>query len=64
MKILKCKQSFAEGHKGREKYPLRTGEYKLRENLLMFEKYLLELDRIPTTKKHATRQIEELKVTR
>jgi hypothetical protein len=52
MKNLSCKKSFAEGHKGREKHPLcNGGEYKLKENLRMLEKYLLELDRIADYKK-------------
>ncbi len=51
MKNLSCKQSFAEGHKGREKHPLKTGEYKLKETLRMLEKYLLELERIVDYKK-------------
>jgi hypothetical protein len=52
MKNLSCKKSFAEGLKGREKHPLcNGGEYKLRENLLMFNSYFLELARITNYKK-------------
>ena len=46
-----CKQAFEDGHMERRKYPLRCGEYKLKEALYDVVGSLKELDRIADYKR-------------
>ena len=46
-----CKQAFEDGHKERLKYPLRCGEYKLKEALYDVVGSLKELERIADLKR-------------
>jgi hypothetical protein len=48
---VSCKKAFDDGHKQRRKYPLRNGEYKLKETLYCLEEALDEIGRIADYKR-------------